>query len=115
MQIKTVTRYFLNLFLAPWIFLWGLYSIYWIGLLAFRQNKSSSITELAAFDALNIDLLIRDLFLYSFGFAVLSYTFAFYLRLQYPKIMGLVCSINVLIVIFLLIIQWPLIASLSPF
>ena len=109
---KTLRRYLLNLILIPWIFVWGLYGVYFVLLTLFGDSVSRRSVELTLLEYTDIDVLTTNLFIYSLLFAALSYTCTFFLKTIYPRVTSVAVVSNFLLLIFLLIIQWPAIRHL---
>ena len=109
---KTLRRYLLNLILIPWIFVWGLYGVYFVLLSLFQNSFSRRSVELPLLEYTDVDLLTTNLFVYSLVFAGLSYTCAFFLKTIYPRVTSVAVVSNLLLLVFLLIIQWPALVHL---
>ena len=109
---KTLRRYLVNLFLVPWIFIWGLYAVYFVFLNLFLQSVSRRSVEIPWLEYTDIDTTVVNLFVYSLVFAWLSYSYSFFLRTVYPRVTSVAVIGNLLILVLLLAVQWPVLGRL---
>ena len=105
-------RFLIQLFLIPWIFVWGGYGIYFIALrLAFLGNLRNSNAFWLLENGSNPDG-VWFLFGISLFFSFLSYGFSFFLQTVYPRITTVAITTNLFLLGFLLVIQWEAVGNL---
>ena len=112
MNATSIHRYFLNLVLIPWVFVWGLYAVWGVLLRFFFTSQTRQLVVLPLLKTTDVDLTVQSLYWIPLFAALLSYSGVFFLRTTYPRLNVLTALANILLLVLLIIVQWPVVLHL---